>query len=200
MLENIVTILVVVFVLLFMFLFFMNSLSYGAPSQLPTQPKLYEPLHRVNDLLAEEDVKLPNEETSHKAPTLCEAKLNQAPTEEIYPSSDFNEHPQLVNFPSSCTPHPKPNIDAPMVGTGVGEPAYADVNEFPSEYESTPLKKCGLHSRKAFDVDASDIYNETNGFIDYPVSLPPISGLACQRSTGVGQPYEENKHGAFASY
>jgi hypothetical protein len=133
------------------------------------------------------------EHIKHETPTLCEATLNKEPKHDVKPSLPFNEHPGFVQFHSSCQPYPKPNPELAESGTGVGLPAYEDINEFPAPYQNEK-KKCNTRGDKHFfNVQPSDVNNETNGIIDYTVHAPLVGGLACYRPHGIGEPaFEKN--------
>jgi hypothetical protein len=135
----------------------------------------------------------------HSTPTLCEATLNKAPKHVVAPSLPYNENPGFIDFPSSCQPYPKPNPELATRGTGVGEPAYEDINEFPAPY-TNDKKCCGRGDKHFFTVSPNDEYRETNVAIDYKINAPPINGLVCHRPSGIGEPAYEKENEFPAPY
>ena len=128
------------------------------------------------------------------APRRCEIGLNERPVHVAAPSHTINEVPEFVNFPSVCQNKPKPNIELAEMGT-VAEPAFAGKNEFAAPFQSSP-SICNPKTNTNFDPQPSDDANriDSYGAIDYKVNLPDISGFACSRPGGVGEPAFEKKN------
>jgi hypothetical protein len=135
----------------------------------------------------------------HQEPKHYNFELNKPPTYVAKPSQPINERPAWVDFPTSCQSHPVPNIDLPMSGTGVGVPAFPDVNEFPAPFEKIPCAKCE-DPKIEFNAVPSDVYSNDKGIVDFPYSGPKVSGLACDRPSGIGEPAFEKQNEFPAPY
>lgn len=103
-----------------------------------------------------------------------------------YPS--FNFRPEFTDKPSECQVS---DVEKPQEGTGVAEPAYPDVNEFPSEYcekpdVSTVVYDAQPHSTERdfteidFDITSSGVLQDDN---------------RCIKKGGLGRPVYENEKG-----
>lgn len=131
----------------------------------------------------------------------CDWLLNKKPEMNVQASRPINERPSYVDFHPSCQSNPVPNPDLAMSGTGVGIPAYADVNEFPAEYEKSVAKCCNTNTKSVFEPQARDEFGDDSfGSIDYEVNIPRIGGVVCKRNTGIGRPSFENEGDTPAPY
>lgn len=132
---------------------------------------------------------------------MCEAKLNRKPKYFAEPSEPINDRPGFVDFPTSCPHHPKPNPELAEQGTGVGEPAFEDINEFPAPFKpQCKCKQCSTPSNDQFNPSPSDAHNEIFGNIDYKITPPSVSGFVCKRPSGIGEPAFEKKNEFPASF
>ena len=123
----------------------------------------------------------------------CEQTLNK-PFKHHVEGASINERPAFVDFPSICQSPPKFDPNLAMKGTGVGEPAFEDVNEFPAPF-SRDCQKCVLPKPSNFDPKPSDGNdNEQNEKIDYHINQPRVSGFVCLRPSGVGEPAFEKQN------
>jgi hypothetical protein len=207
MLNNIVSILIFIFVVLLMVGVILNSLY--TPSRVMNDYHMISVTDILNDIpppqssLVQHEQKVQQLPTIIKqqspSPTLCEASLNRRYEHEAHPSSEKNETPLPVTYPSPCLRHVPAYPERATSGTGVGEPAYEDVNEFPAPYQNDKKKPCS-NGNRFFNVQPRDEYSELNGIIDYQINIPPVSGLVCQRPSGLGQPAEEKENEFPAEY
>ena len=123
----------------------------------------------------------------HKPPSMCDAKLRSISNLTVSP---MNDRPTYTEYSPGCPQQYKDSDpDLAIAGTGVGEPAYPDVNSFPA-----PFKKTCVGCRPEIKSNTSipeprDEYTD-NDFepITYPIEPPKVGSFVCQRSSGLGQP------------
>lgn len=199
--DNVVIVLLFTFGILLMFAVLINSLSVNETPRMHEFHPMpnYSQYHSTHQ---ENHQQKPVEDImkQHHVPTLCDANLRKEPRYTVDPSTSQNEHPQLVNYHSHCQIHPKANPELAAAGTGVGVPAFEDVNEFPAPYLKDDKLRYNKSSAKFFNVLPRDEFDETNDVIDYKVNMPPVSGLACQRPSGLGEPAFEKENEFPAPY
>lgn len=119
--------------------------------------------------------------------------LNKMPLRPAPLPHGINETPGFVNFPSVCQSAPKPNLALAEAGT-VAEPSNPIHNEYPAPF--APMKPhCQTKINHHFNPEPSnDGRDETFGFIDYQTHGPIVSGFACTRPSGNGEPAYEKKN------
>jgi hypothetical protein len=124
----------------------------------------------------------------HIPPKMCDAKLNSKPKSvHIEP---VNYRPSFTEYSSGCPQQFKAaDPDAPMRGTGVGEPAFPDINSLAQEY----TKQCvGCKPTQKPTSSIPDPRDEStdNDFetVEYESVEPKVAGFVCQRPSGVGTP------------
>lgn len=123
----------------------------------------------------------------HKPPSMCDAKLRSVSNLNVSP---INDRPTYTEYSPGCPQLYKesdPNLA--VSGTGVGEPAYPDVNAFPAPFEKSCVGCRPTVSPNPVIPDPRDEYTDNDyESITYSVSAPKVGSFVCQRSSGLGEP------------
>lgn len=188
---SMITVSIIILVIIIVLTFWMNS---GTSSR----DQVYNHHHFHRDAIQQEKRERPLRHLDQKQ---CDWMLNEKNKFTVESSEPINERPSFVDFHPSCQAHPTPNPDLALSGTGVGLPAYEDVNEFPAEFKKSSQKFCGVKLNKLFEPKPRDEFgDESFERIEYKVDTPPVGGTVCKRNSGVGRPSFENEGEDFATY
>jgi hypothetical protein len=123
----------------------------------------------------------------HKPPLMCDAKLRSVSDLTVTP---MNDRPSYTEYSPGCPQQYKDsNPDLAISGTGVGEPAYPDVNAFPAPFEKSCIGCRPTVNTSLSIPEPRDEYTD-NDFesITYQIEPPKIGSFVCKRSSGLGQP------------